>query len=80
MSASKFLAFDFGAESGRTIIGIINERRISLHEIHRFPNKQIEIGGHIHWDFQYLFQHLKNGSRLSIEKGHGDIKSIGIDT
>jgi rhamnulokinase len=80
MSGSKFLAFDFGAESGRTIIGMINDGGISLQEIHRFPNKQVEIGGHLHWDFQYLFGQLKHGLRLSIEKGHSDIRSIGVDT
>ncbi len=80
MAAAKFLAFDFGAESGRAIIGIINDDRISLEEIHRFPNRQIEIGGHLHWDFHYLFQELKNGLRLAVEKGHGNIISIGIDT
>jgi hypothetical protein len=36
MAESKFLAFDFGAESGRTIIGIINVSRSSLPEIRRF--------------------------------------------
>src|SRR4030067_1803877 len=80
MPVSKFLAFDFGAESGRTIIGSLDDQGIILEEIHRFPNNQIEIGEHFFWDFKYLFQELKNGLHQCVQKGHGNIKSIGIDT
>ena len=59
MRPAKFLAFDFGAESGRAILGTLDRGKISLEEIHRFPNKRIDISGHIHWDFSYLFGELK---------------------
>lgn len=80
MSASKFLAVDFGAETGRAIVGILEEDRISLEEVHRFPNVQTRIDGHLHWDIHYLFAELKKGLSLAVQKGHGDIESIGIDT
>ncbi len=41
MSISKFLAIDFGAESGRAILGVLKDKKIELNEIHRFPNKII---------------------------------------
>ena len=34
----KVLAFDFGASSGRAIIGTIDGNRIYIEEIHRFSN------------------------------------------
>ena len=80
MADSKFLAFDIGAESGRAIVGILKNNKLSLEEIHRFPNKQIKILGHLHWDILYLFEELKKGLSLTIKSGHGDIQSIGIDT
>ncbi len=80
MSVSKFLAFDFGAESGRAIAGILEGGRISLEEVHRFPNKQINISGHIHWDIHYLFDEIKKGLYLAAKAGHSNIESIGVDT
>jgi rhamnulokinase len=80
MADSKFLAFDIGAESGRAIVGILKNNKISLEEIHRFPNKQIKILGHLHWDILYLFEELKKGLYNAVESGHGNIQSIGIDT
>ncbi len=80
MSPAKFLAFDFGAESGRAILGILDGKRISLEEIHRFPNKQINIAGHIHWDLSYLFDELKKGLKSAARKGHKELLSLGVDT
>jgi rhamnulokinase len=80
MANSKFLAFDIGAESGRAIVGVLNNHKISLEEIHRFANKQIKILGHLHWDVLYLFEELKKGLSIAVKSGHSDIRSIGIDT
>ena len=80
MSTSKFLAFDFGAESGRAIVGILENEKIHLEEIHRFPNRQIKILEHLHWDVNALFEEIKTGLKFAVQKGHGDIQSIGIDT
>jgi rhamnulokinase len=80
MISSKFLAIDLGAESGRAIVGIIKNDKIYLEEVHRFPNKQINILGHLHWDVLALFDEIKTGIRLAVKQGHGDIESIGIDT
>ena len=80
MSAAKFLAVDFGAETGRVIVGILDGERIALEEVHRFPNLQTKINGHLHWNIPYLFAELKKGLSLAVQKGHGDIQSIGIDT
>ncbi len=80
MAEAKYLAFDFGASSGRAILGKLNDKKITLEEMHRFPNFPIEMMGHIYWDFPYLFNELKKGIASTIKKGHRDIQGIGIDT
>ncbi|MBC8184405.1 rhamnulokinase [candidate division KSB1 bacterium] len=80
MSSSKYLAFDFGASSGRAILGSISNKGISLEEIHRFTNQPVDLLGHIYWDFPYLFDELKKGISLTVKKGIKDISGIGIDT
>lgn len=80
MSVSKFLAVDLGAESGRVIIGILENEKIYIEEIHRFPNKQINKDGSLFWDIPNLFNEIKRGLSIAVKNGHNDIESIGIDT
>jgi rhamnulokinase len=80
MCKSKYLAADFGAESGRVIIGTLDNNIISLEEIHRFSNHQIMVQGRIYWDLLALFSELKKGLTAAAKTGHQDIRSIGIDT
>lgn len=80
MSASKYLAIDFGAESGRVIVGILENNKIRLEEVHRFANRQVKVQGRLYWDVLYLFDELKKGLSEAVNKGHKDINSIGIDT
>ena len=47
MTAPSFLAIDLGAESGRALLGRIDDR-LALDEIHRFPNGPVRVGDHIH--------------------------------
>jgi rhamnulokinase len=80
MSVTKYLAFDFGAESGRAIVGILDGERISVEEINRFKNNHIKVFHNYYWNTFELFEELKKGLKIAVQKGHGDIKSIGIDT
>jgi rhamnulokinase len=80
MPPEKFLAFDFGAESGRTVLGILDEERIRLEEIHRFPNTQLNVSGHIHWNVPYLLSELKKGLACVAQQGHRKLSGLGVDT
>lgn len=75
---ARFLAFDFGAESGRAVLGTLGGGKIELTEIHRFPNQPIERSGHIHWDFSFLLKELKKS--LAATQDYGDLDGIGVDT
>ena len=74
-----YLAIDLGAGSGRAIVGIIEEQRIRLDEIHRFDNTPVKLGDTIHWNFLSLYNNIKQGIYLAQKKGY-DIKGIAVDT
>jgi len=79
MTSKSFLAFDIGATSGRTILGTLDNGRLQMKELTRFPNQILQIGTHFHWNIYSLFEHLKEG--LAAAKNEGVvISSIGIDT
>ena len=74
----KVLAFDFGASSGRAILGTFDGEKITLEEIHRFSNDPVKVGHTFYWDVLRLFHEIKQG--ILKAKQHGNIDSIGIDT
>lgn len=39
--SKRVLAFDFGASSGRAMIGTFDGNKISIEEIHRFSNDPV---------------------------------------
>lgn len=72
------LAFDFGASSGRAMLGKFDGTRIELEEIHRFGNDPVQVGDTLYWDVLRLFFEIKQG--LVKAKACGPIDSLGIDT
>jgi len=78
--AKHYLAVDLGASSGRTIVGSLDNGKLTLTEINRFWNGPTEIGGILYWDFVHLFRHIQEGIALA-RKTYGDkLVSMGIDT
>ena len=78
MSHKNVLAVDFGASSGRVMLGNFDGNRLSIQEIHRFPNDPVILNGTMYWDFLRLFYEVKQG--LMKAKKYGKIDSIGVDT
>ena len=74
-----FFAVDLGATSGRTIIGKIDNGKIDLEEVTRFPNNLIEQGGHYYWDIHALYFEMIRGLK-EVATRHINITSLGIDT
>ena len=73
----KVLAFDFGASSGRAIIGTYEGGKLSLEEIHRFDNDPVKMNGGFYWDLPRLFHEIK---QALIKAKAYDYDFIGIDT
>lgn len=74
----RVLAFDFGASSGRAMLGIYDGNTIKIEEIHRFSNDPVVVNGTMHWDILRLIYEIKQG--LLKAKHHGGFDSLGIDT
>jgi rhamnulokinase len=74
-----FLAFDIGASSGRGIIGTIENEKIELREIHRFPNGAKDSDGSLFWDFKALVSEIHTGLQKALDQVE-KIDGIGIDT
>jgi sugar (pentulose or hexulose) kinase len=75
-----YLAVDLGAESGRTIIGTLDDRHLTLTETHRFANVPVRLNDGLHWDVLRLWSDLKEGISRSSSKTDKTLESIGLDT
>ena len=76
----KFLAFDFGASSGRAMLATFDGEKITLEEKHRFSNDPVLMNGGFYWDVMRLFHEIKQGILACVNSGDKDIDCIGIDT
>lgn len=79
MNRHFFLAFDLGATSGRTVLGIVNDQRVELRELTRFPNTMLHFGGHCYWDIHALYRYIVEGLKAAAREGI-PLRSVGIDT
>ena len=74
-----YLAVDIGASSGRHILGHLENGKMILEEMHRFPNGNVEKDGELTWDIDGLFQEILTGMKKCKEAGKIPV-SVGIDT
>ena len=54
-----YLAIDIGASSGRHILAHLEDGKMVLEEVHRFPNGMVEKDGENVWDVDELFAQVK---------------------
>ena len=77
--SKKVLAFDFGASSGRAMLGEFDGKEIKVTEVHRFSNDLVIVHGTMYWDILRLFHEIKQGI-LKAMAATDKIDAIGIDT
>ncbi|UCC41300.1 MAG: rhamnulokinase [Candidatus Aminicenantes bacterium] len=80
MKTPAYLAFDLGAESGRTVLGWLEDGRLNIKELNRFPNGMVSIRGHLYWNIFHLFEEMKKGMKLCVSEGEARPESIAVDT
>lgn len=81
MSTIYTAAVDFGATSGRVILGAWSKNRLTLKEVHRFPNTFRTLAGHDYWDVGTLWHEAQTGLRKAVAalpRG-AKIASVGVD-
>ena len=69
MPQHNYIACDLGAESGRVLLGTLTQERLTLEEIHRFPNRPITVGSTLRWDVLRIFEELKLGLKMVAGRG-----------
>lgn len=74
-----YLAVDIGASSGRHMLGCLEDGKIKLEEIYRFPNGMNRVDGSLCWDVEALFYEIKEGLKRCRELGKAP-SFMGIDT
>ncbi len=79
METSAFLAFDLGATSGRSVLGVLENGKLEIRELTRFPNAILPLHGKYYWNIFGLYEHLVEGLH-ACAKEKIPIRSIAIDT
>ena len=74
-----YLACDLGADSGRLMLGTLDQGKIVLEELHRFPNGPVKAAGGLHWNIDGLFNELKTGLKKAAAR-RLPISSISTDS
>lgn len=83
MVTSVHLAIDLGAESGRAIVGVLEDGRVWLHESYRFGHLPQALPGGLYWDLQGLWTQVLEGLGRSTRWLDGQRlprHSVGVDT
>ncbi|MGB7465432.1 MAG: rhamnulokinase family protein, partial [Candidatus Acidiferrum sp.] len=75
-SSKPYLAFDFGAESGRAILAHLDGGVLTAQEIRRFKNEPVEYGGRLHWDVARLWWEVRQ-ALYGLEETQ--LAGIGVD-
>jgi len=76
-----YLAIDLGASGGRHILGSLEDGKLVLQEVHRFPNAPLRQNDSLVWDVDLIFGEIIAGLEkcAGFLKG-GILRSAGIDT
>jgi rhamnulokinase len=74
-SAGGYLAVDLGAESGRVVLGRLEDDRVDLEVVHRFPNRPVRLPDGLHWNLPGLFSAVLDG----VSSVRGGLRGIGVD-
>ena len=77
---SHYLAIDLGAESGRALLGSLSGGRLSVEELHRFPNTPVRVPGALYWDILRLWHEIQHGIAVATRERKLTLDGIGIDT
>ena len=76
VNARPYLAFDFGAESGRVVLAHLQSGILTTREVHRFANEPINCGGSRHWDVSKLWLDVR---KVLDHLPETELASIGVD-
>ena len=79
-----FAAVDLGAQSGRVAVGRFGGERLTVSEVHRFPNEPVSLrdalrGHALYWDALRLWSDVGDGLRAAGREA-GRVDSVAVDS
>lgn len=78
-NVKRYLGFDCGNSSVRTVLGTFDGDTISLELIHKVPNQEYRGIQYDYWDILAIFHEMIKGMKLACDT-YPDIASFGIST
>ncbi len=81
LQGKPYLAFDFGAESGRAVLAHLQSGILTTEEVHRFRNEPVEYGGSLHWDVARLWFEVRKAlsGLCEVELAGIGVNAWGVD-
>jgi rhamnulokinase len=76
-SPASYAAIDLGAASGRVVVGHVDEHRVALEEVHRFPNVAVTTPDGVLWDVLGLWRGVLDG--LAKVDPDRELRGVGVD-
>ncbi|MFN7921967.1 MAG: rhamnulokinase family protein [Bryobacteraceae bacterium] len=77
---NNFAAIDLGAESGRVILGTLDEGKLLLEELHRFSNTPVRLPTGLYWDTLRLWHEILRGLTVAGRERGIKLDGIGVAT
>lgn len=74
-----YAALDFGASSGRMMLGWIEDGKFQLKEVHRFENGLVKKDGELCWEHDRIFKEVITAFKKCREMGM-EPSYVGVDT
>jgi rhamnulokinase len=76
----RYIAIDLGAESGRVMLGTLDQAKLRLEEIHRFPNLPMKMENGLHWNIPLLWSEIQSGIGKAVLHAGGEVDGISTDS
>jgi rhamnulokinase len=78
-SPTSYLAIDLGASSGRAVLGTLEDGRMAMREVRRFPSRLVEEGRRLYWDVGGLWEEVRRSVAEALRLAPG-LRSVSVDS
>ena len=80
MAEGRYLAFDLGAESGRAVVGTLEQGCMTMVEIYRFETGILEVAGNSYCSALQCCKEVIKALQIYVQKYGPTVDSIGVDS
>jgi len=78
-AAGTVAAVDFGASSGRVMLGHVGHNELSIRSVARFPNNPVRVTDGLHWNILDLYRGALGGLRAAVRE-EPTLCSVAVDS